>query len=50
MPAVGTGAYEIRVRDESGAFRVPYVAKLEAAIYVLHAFQKNDAIDSEDGR
>lgn len=40
MPTVGTGAYEIRVRDESGAFRAIYVAKFEAAIYVLHAFQK----------
>ena len=40
MPMVGTGASEIRVRDASGAFRVIYVAKFEAAIYVLHAFQK----------
>jgi phage-related protein len=27
-------------RPERGAFRVIYVAKLEEAIYVLHAFQK----------
>ncbi len=40
MPTVGAGAYEIRVRDESGAFRAMYVAKFAAAIYVLHAFQK----------
>jgi len=40
MPAVGQGAYEIRVRDESGAYRIIYVAKFEAAVYVLHAFQK----------
>lgn len=40
MPTVGAGAYEIRVRDESGAYRTIYVAKFEAAIYVLHAFQK----------
>ena len=40
MPAVGAGAYEIRVRDQDGAFRVIYVAKFKAAIYVLHAFQK----------
>lgn len=33
-------AYEIRVRDKSGAFRVIYVAKFEHAVYVLHAFQK----------
>lgn len=40
MPTVGPGAYEIRVRDEAGAFRVIYVAKFEHAVYVLHAFQK----------
>lgn len=40
MPTVGAGACEIRVRDESGAYRAIYVAKLEAAVYVLHAFQK----------
>ncbi|HEY2707612.1 MAG TPA: type II toxin-antitoxin system RelE/ParE family toxin [Caulobacteraceae bacterium] len=40
MPSVGSCVREIRVRDPSGAFRVIYVANLEAAIYVLHAFQK----------
>ena len=40
MSNVGTGAYEIRVRDATGAFRVIYVAKFSDAIYVLHAFQK----------
>ena len=40
MGAVGPGAYEIRVRDSAGAFRVIYVAKLAEAVYVLHAFQK----------
>jgi phage-related protein len=40
MPSVGAGAYEIRVRDESGAYRAIYVAKFETAVYVLHAFQK----------
>ena len=40
MPSVGPGVREIRVREASGAFRVIYVAHLEAAIYVLHAFQK----------
>jgi phage-related protein len=40
IPAVGSGAYEIRVRDDTGAFRVIYVAKFEHAVYVLHAFQK----------
>ena len=37
--AVGPGAYEIRVRV-LGKWRVIYVARLEQAIYVLHAFQK----------
>jgi phage-related protein len=40
IPSVGPGAYEIRLRDEAGAFRVIYVAKFEHAVYVLHAFQK----------
>lgn len=40
MPTVGSGACEIRVRDEAGAFRVIYVAKFENAVYVLHSFQK----------
>jgi phage-related protein len=40
MPTVGSGSYEIRVRDASGAYRAIYVAKFEAAVYVLHAFQK----------
>ena len=40
LPRVGRGAYEIRVRDEAGAFRVIYVARFEDAVYVIHAFQK----------
>jgi phage-related protein len=39
MPNVGPGTHEIRVRDDTGAFRVIYVAKFEHAVYVLHAFQ-----------
>ena len=31
---------KIRVTDASGAYRVIYVARLEAAVYVLHAFRK----------
>lgn len=37
---IGQGVKEIRVRDDSGAYRVIYVAKFADAIYVLHAFQK----------
>ena len=40
MFTVGSGACEIRVRDETGAFRVIYIAKFEDAVYVLHSFQK----------
>ena len=40
MNMVGRGAKEIRIRDEAGAFRALYVAKLADAIYLLHCFQK----------
>ena len=40
MKEIGVGAYEIRHRDSSGAFRVIYVTKLADVVYVLHAFQK----------
>jgi len=40
MPAVGSGAQEIRIKEESGIFRVLYAAKFEDAVYVLHCFQK----------
>ena len=40
MPSIGLGVSEIRVREDSGAFRVIYVAKFAEALYVLHAFRK----------
>ncbi|HEY4124841.1 MAG TPA: type II toxin-antitoxin system RelE/ParE family toxin [Rhizomicrobium sp.] len=40
MATVGPGVREIRIRDQDGAFRVLYVARMASAIYVLHAFQK----------
>lgn len=40
MSTVGPGVRELRIRDESGAYRVIYLAKLERAVYVLHCFQK----------
>lgn len=40
MASIGAGVKEIRVWDESGTFRVIYVAKLVDAVYVLHCFQK----------
>ena len=40
MASVGPGVQEIRIRDAEGAFRVVYVAKFSAAIFVLHCFRK----------
>lgn len=40
MGTIGSGVREIRIRDAFGAFRVIYVAKFAAVIYVLHCFQK----------
>lgn len=40
MTSIGPGVREIRVRDERGAFRVIYIATLEDAVHVLHAFHK----------
>ena len=47
MTSVGAGVREIRVRDESGAYRVLYVAKFEDAVYVLHCFQKKTQATSK---
>lgn len=40
MPDIGKGVEEIRIRDDSGAYRVIYTARMVDAVYVLHAFQK----------
>jgi phage-related protein len=40
MSTVGSGAGEIRIKDEAGIYSVIYVAKFEEAVYVLHAFEK----------
>jgi phage-related protein len=40
MPAVGAGVEEIRIREESGTYRVIYTARVAEFVYVLHAFQK----------
>ncbi len=39
MPSIGKGVREIRIHEQ-GQYRVIYIAKLEDAIHVLHAFQK----------
>lgn len=40
MPTIGKGVEEIRVRDDSGAYRVIYAARFADAVYVLHSFSK----------
>jgi len=40
MPSVGPGAREIRVRDESGAYRVLFVSTTAGTVCVVHCFQK----------
>lgn len=40
MPSIGPGVREVRVHEESGEFRVIYLATRPEAVYVLHAFQK----------
>ncbi|MES9856621.1 MAG: type II toxin-antitoxin system RelE/ParE family toxin [Sedimenticola sp.] len=40
MNTIGSGVSEIRIKDADGIYRVIYLAKLEDAVYVLHAFQK----------
>jgi phage-related protein len=40
FPTIGPGVEELRIRDESGAFRVIYTSRLAEAVFVLHAFQK----------
>ena len=40
MTSIGAGVREIRERDESGAYRVIYIATFKDTVYVLHAFRK----------
>ena len=47
MKTVGPGVREIREREASGAYRVIYIATLEDAVYVLHAFQKKTQTTSK---
>ncbi|MCC6362326.1 MAG: type II toxin-antitoxin system RelE/ParE family toxin [Bryobacterales bacterium] len=47
IPAIGKGVEEIRVTDESGAYRVIYFARRAEAVYVLHAFQKKTQATSQ---
>lgn len=40
IKTVGPSVREIRIREDSGAFRIIYLATLPDAVLVLHAFQK----------
>lgn len=40
MLTVGKGVEEIRIREDSGIYRIIYTARIAGAVYVLHAFQK----------
>lgn len=40
LTGLGSGVVEIVESDEAGTYRAVYAAKLERAIYVLHAFMK----------
>ena len=40
LTSIGSGVKEIRVRDETGIFRVIYLATRPEGVYVLHCFQK----------
>jgi phage-related protein len=47
MRSVGQSVREIRVHEESGAFRVIYLAAKPEGIYVLHCFQKKSQKTSQ---
>jgi phage-related protein len=40
MTIIGSGVKEVRLKDDSGTYRVVYVATFAEAVFVLHAFQK----------
>jgi phage-related protein len=40
MTTIGSSVKEVRLKDNSGAYRVIYVATFAEAVFVLHAFQK----------
>ena len=44
---LGAGVREVRLSEDSGVFRVMYVAKFAEAIYVLHCFQKKTRTTSK---
>ncbi len=49
IKTVGGKVREIRIRDESGVFRVIYLATLPNAVLVLNAFQKKTQATPQTG-
>ncbi|MBF0168674.1 MAG: type II toxin-antitoxin system RelE/ParE family toxin [Alphaproteobacteria bacterium] len=47
MPAIGAGVEEIRIREESGQYRVIYTARIRGLVYVLHVFMKKTQATSK---
>ena len=46
MKTIGSGVRELRVRDETGAFRLIDTVNICDYIYVLHVFQKKSQATS----
>ena len=40
LKSIGNGVREIRIREATGIYRVIYLANIDDAVYVIHAFQK----------
>ncbi|WP_119841341.1 type II toxin-antitoxin system RelE/ParE family toxin [Salinibacter ruber] len=40
MKTIGSGTYELRIKEYGNEYRIFYVAKFGDSIYVLHAFKK----------
>jgi phage-related protein len=40
MPSVGRGAHELRLRDQSGEYRIIYVVRRSEEVLVVLAFKK----------
>lgn len=49
MPTIGQGVQELRIWDETGTYRVIYVARFPEAVYVLHAFPEEDSSHEQAG-
>ncbi len=39
MKTIGSGTYELRIKEYGNEYRIFYVAKFGDSIYVLHAFK-----------